>query len=520
MALDGINFGARFKQFETFENQNQTLRGTARANHCANAALNIQQEQLRDVARFERRFEQQLAKEQRKAKNGMITAKNPRTGLYESCTPEQAEQFNREAERIARRQAQQALRQVNGMVTAFDPKTGKYVSCTSKQAKIYKESCLPVHVQNNPVNPGNLPVPTPGPTTKARTGVAPYAMHDIDTSSLRVVQNSKPTPKPVKPKFNWKKAGKIGLAALAVFGLYKAGKALFGKKDDKVDATPDNGGSKPVIVDVPANTKPPVSDGDAGSSDNGTVIVPPVIIGGGDDDVVENPEENDDDNTSTDEGTGAVVVPPVSGNDEVEETEETEETEKPEEVVEEKPEEIPVAPKNIEKPVLPEPEPIQEPIGLETENKMSVPEMKGEIKENKVENRYIRKEIRLNKRFEERIKEDAPTNEELKDQINFNKKENKKLRADIKDVRRAERAQEQLEKKALKDIKKLQRRARKTETEMTQSAQRAQEQGLEFDQQNLDGVISDINKQTDKKIAEIKEQAKKDIKEVRLSLTA
>ena len=55
---------------------------------------------------------------------------------------------------------------------------------------------------------------------------------------------------------------------------------------------------------------------------------------------------------------------------------------------------------------------------------------------------------------------------------------------------------------------------------MTQSAQRAQEQGIEFDQQNLDGVISDINKQTDKKIQEIKDQAKKDIKQVRLSLTA
>ena len=405
-------------------------------------------------------------------------------------------------------------RQQSGMVTAFNPKTGEYVSCTPEQAKIYKESCLPIHVQNNPanprnlpvhvpsnpVNPGNLPVPTPGPTTKARTGVAPFAMHDIDQSSLRLAQQPgqtptptpKPTPKPVKPKFNWKKAGKIGLAALAVFGLYKAGKALFGKKDDKVEATPDNGGSKPVIVDVPENTKPPVSDGDAGSSDNGTVIVPPVIIGDGDDDVEEPAEVVEEE--------PAEVV-----------EEETEEVEQ---------EEIPVAPKNIEKPVLPEPEPIQEPIGLETENKMSVPEMKGEIKENKVENRYIRKEIRLNKRFEERIKEDAPTNEELKDQINFNKKENKKLRADIKDVRRAERAQEQLEKKALKDIKKLQRRARKTETEMTQSAQRAQEQGLEFDQQNLDGVISDINKQTDKKIAEIKDQAKKDIKQVRLSLTA
>ena len=341
-------------------------------------------------------------------------------------------------------------------------------------------------------------------------------MHDIDQSSLRLAQQPgqtptptpKPTPKPVKPKFNWKKAGKIGLAALAVFGLYKAGKALFGKKDDKVEATPDNGGSKPVIVDVPENTKPPVSDGDAGSSDNGTVIVPPVIIGDGDDDVEEPAEVVEEEPAEVVEEEPAEVVEEEPAEVVEEETEEVEQ------------EEIPVAPKNIEKPVLPEPEPIQEPIGLETENKMSVPEMKGEIKENKVENRYIRKEIRLNKRFEERIKEDAPTNEELKDQINFNKKENKKLRADIKDVRRAERAQEQLEKKALKDIKKLQRRARKTETEMTQSAQRAQEQGLEFDQQNLDGVISDINKQTDKKIAEIKDQAKKDIKQVRLSLTA
>ena len=265
----------------------------------------------------------------------------------------------------------------NGFNFKLDDVTGKYVPAPYNK----KGGQLPKPVSITPSNnvlsviddvkptPHNRPLPFKGDDTPIKV------IDDIEFEKV----------KPNRFKQFLKGKGKYAVAALALAavgtGIYALCKK--GKKDDAAQVADNT--TQPVVL--------PVTDPQNQIKDDTTLVVPPVVDEEPKDEVKEEP---------------VTVVPVI--DDETEE-----------DVKEDPVKAVPVVelPEEDDEPVIisQEDEPIKEPIGLQNEpGGLTVAEMKGEITENRVENRYLRREIALSKAYKRRIgapDEEKPSIEEM-----------------------------------------------------------------------------------------------------------
>lgn len=205
----------------------------------------------------------------------------------------------------------------------------------------------------------------------------------------------------------------------------------------------------------------------------------------------------------------------------VDETEKSEEVAKDEtdEVVDE---EVPTE-ENSEVKEEQENEGTQKPMGLSKGDGLTVAQLKGEIHENIVQNRYLRRELRLNRRYERRIgapNEARPSDEEMREQINANKNETKLYRQQIRDIRRVERQERKLERQAHRDIRRIEYKAKQDERKLLNAAAQARKSGLEINETKLENDVENIKVTAKTQTDDIYAQTEQTIEQGRLSLKA
>ena len=154
---------------------------------------------------------------------------------------------------------------------------------------------------------------------------------------------------------------------------------------------------------------------------------------------------------------------------------------------------------------------------------MTVADLKGEIYENKIENRYLRREIRLNKKYKDRIgapDENPLTTEEMKKMISENKSENRLYRRQIREILRAERKERRLERLAQKEIKEINVKAEKEQKRLLKAAEVARNSGLEINEEKLETDVEKIGTTAEENSNSIRTKTEDAIKQNRLSLKA
>lgn len=535
MSIDGAKFGAEFKAWETNENLNPNLKGKARARAYGRAALDIQN-QVTVFNPVTGKIETVHRNQVKDLFN--VRQFNQEIGIGRARSYSQVQQYARDYEQLLLRR--DALRNAELINQPFRTSASQidaglgigrqgYVPMGAAKVKIgnvpFKPQTLNLDVAGlrladdfAPKVTRNLPVKYQG------GGNLPAVIDDIDLTKV----------KPNKFGQFFKGKGKYAAGALALFA---AGAGIYSlcKKDDKEELAPVIDKSKQPET-TPVVTEPEKETTE--TTETTTAVVPPVVE--------ENPEK-----TVTEEVAAAVVVednvaeettePKVAPNagketkkvEEVAEEEtvaaasaedkKTETTEAEDESV--KTTEVKDLPDEKDEPAITqEEEPIEEPIGLLNRfGGMTVAEMKGEIKENKVENKYLRREIALSKAYEKRIgapNEEKPSIEEMQSQIEFNKQENELLRAEIKNVQRVERQERKLERMAQQNIRKLERNAQATEKRLLKAAEKARKSGLEVNENKLQADISGLQKTTKQETTQIRKQTEKAIEQTRLQLTA
>lgn len=197
------------------------------------------------------------------------------------------------------------------------------------------------------------------------------------------------------------------------------------------------------------------------------------------------------------------------------------ETEESEEVAEDETDEVVDEEENPE--VKEEQESTQKPMGLSKSDGLTVAQLKGEIHENIVQNRYLRREIRLNHRYERRIgapNEARPSDEEMREQINANKNETKLYRQQIRDIRRAERQERKLERQAHRDIRKIEYKAKQDANKLLNAAAQARKSGLEINETKLENDVENIKVTAKTQTDDIYAQTEQTIEQGRLALKA
>ncbi len=155
---------------------------------------------------------------------------------------------------------------------------------------------------------------------------------------------------------------------------------------------------------------------------------------------------------------------------------------------------------------------------LENEKGMTIPEINGEIAENRSENRAYRQEIRQNNRYGTRIPEEGHlSNPELRTKIQENKAENKELRQDRSELRQAERRVAQTERKAQRDIARAERQADKAERDLRRQDRKAAKSGQDS---NYEAQLQEIQRQEQLQIEAIRMASGQAIFDIKQSVLA